>query len=275
MVRHYSRAEIAQVMDHMFGTLLPGATPQGIEELSTSQKYEIGSRLQLLNKVYHYALVGVGADGLAAGMGAKVRNQQDIGFRAIAAGGAVAAGARSILVDITADDGPEQSGAFPENYLRGGTVIVRTAVTNFNRGIVSHPAKVLGVGTLLLQLDAPIPVDIIVGNQVEAVASRYAQVVRNTNTIAAQVWTPVSGIPTIDAPAGNFTWLQTWGPCSCIGAVTVGGAGSNLAVYANDDGALAPFATHSGIQQYIGYVMSSGTVGGAQGAPFVQLQLDP
>lgn len=275
MTRRYTRAEFEQVFEHMFGELLPGATPQGIHELSTSQRYEIGSRLQLGNKVYHYAFVGVGADGLAAGMGAKVRNQQDIGFSGLPAGGAALAGAWSLLLTVGAGDGPAQDGSFPENYLRHGTLVIRTVATNFNRGIVSHPAKVAGAGTLLVQLDAPIPVDVIVGNQQEAVASRYAQVVRNTNTIASQVWTPVAGIPTIDAPAGNYTWLQTWGPCCCIGAVTVGGAGSDLAVYANDDGALAPFATHGGIQQIIGYVLASGTVGGAQGAPFVNLMLDP
>ena len=275
MTRRYTRAEIAQVYNHMYGELLPGAIPQGIQELSVSQKYTIGSRMQLVSKVYHYAFVGVGADGLAAGMGAKVRNQQDIGFSGLPAGGAALAGARSLLITVGAGDGPAQDGSFPVNYLKGGTIVVRTAATNFNRGIVGHPAKVAGAGTLLITLDAPTPVDVIVGNQQEVVASRYAQVVRNTDTIASQVWTPIAGIATIDAPAGNYTWLQTWGPCCCIGAVAVGGAGSDLMAYANDDGALAPHATHAGVQQFVGTVLASGTVAGAQGAPFVNLMLDP
>lgn len=280
-MRRFSRAEMAQLFNHMYGELLPGALPQGINELSTSQRYTIGSRLQVGPKVYHYAHVGAGATGLAAGLAAKVKNQQDIGFNAIAAGGAAAAGALSLLITVGATDGPAQDGSFPINYMRGGTVIVRTAATNFNRGIVGHPAKAAGAGTLLITLDAPTPVDVIVGNQVEAIASRYAEVVHGNDCVASSVWTPVAGIPTIDAPAGNYTWLQTWGPCCCIGAGgdgvnNPGGAANSLSVYANGgDGALRSFSQDAGIQQYVGYIIATGGVAGTQGAPFVNLMLDP
>jgi len=276
-MRHYTRAEMEQVYNHVVGDRLPGRGVQGIHELSTAQRYQIGSRIQIGDKVYHYALVGVGADGLAAGHGAKLRNPQDIGFSGLPAGGAALAGTWSLLLTIGAGDGPAQDGSFPENYLRGGTLVIRTATTNFNRGILSHPAKAAGAGTLRVQLDAPTPVDVVVGNQQEATASRYANV--TSNNVAAADWTPMVGIPTIDAPAGNYTWLQTWGPCCCIGAGgdganNPGGAIHSLAVYAAGDGSLrsqAPQVT----QQYIGYIISTGSVVGTQGAPFVMLQIDP
>lgn len=274
-MRRYTREEFARVFDNVLGELLPGATPQGIEELSTSQRYEIGSRMQIRNKVFHYAFVGEGATGLQAGMGAKIRNQQDIAFNAITAAGAVAAGSWSLLVPIAATDGPAQNGSFPENYLRGGTIVVRPPGTNFNRGIVSHPAKAAGAGTLLLQLDAPTPVDVLVTNQIEGIASPYANVVFNLETAPDTSWQAMVGIPMIDAPAGYYTWLQTWGPCAAIGELTVGAAVDQRAVYCRASGGLDVFATDGGIGQYVGYVMAAGAVPNGQGAPFVFLQLDP
>ena len=274
-MRRYSREEFAQVFDHVLGELLPGATPQGVQQLSTTQRYEIGSRRQIRSKVFHYALVGVGALGLEAGFAAKVRNQQDLGFGAIPATGARVIGSTNLLLAIGAADGPAQDGSFPEDYLRGGTVTIRPAGTNFNVGISRHPAKVAGAGTLLVQLDAGIPVAVAVANQQEGIASIYANVVQDQDAIPTVNWQAVVGIPMIDAPAGSFTWLQTWGPCACIGALTVGAAVDQRAVYANANSALDVFATDGGIGQYIGYVIASGNAAGAQGAPFVFLQLDP
>lgn len=273
--RRYTREEFAQVFDNVLGELLPGATPQGVQELSTSQRYEIGSRLQLGQKVFHYALVGVGALGLEAGFAAKIKNQQDIGFGAIPATGARVIGDRNLLLPIGAADGPAQDGSFPVDYLRGGTVTVRPVGTNFNVGISRHPVKAAGAGTLLVQLDAPIPVAVAVANQIEGIASIYANVVQDQDAMPPVNWQAVVGIPMLDAPAGSYTWLQTWGPVAAIGALTVGAAVNQRAVYANPNSALDVFATDGGIGQYIGYVMASGNVAGGQGAPFVFLQLDP
>ncbi|KKK60588.1 hypothetical protein LCGC14_3022860 [marine sediment metagenome] len=274
-LRHYTRAEMAQVYDNVLGELLPGRSVQSVTELSTVQRYEIGSRLQLGQKVFHYALVGVGALGLVAGWAAKVRNQQDIGFGAIPATGARVIGDRNLLLPIGAADGPAQDGSFPVDYLRGGTVTVRPAGFTFNVGITRHPVKAAGAGTLLVQLDSPIPVDVAVTNQVEAIASIYANVVQDQDAIPVVNWQAVVGMPMLVAPAGSFVWLQTWGPIAAIGALTVGAAVDQRAVYANANSALDVFATDGGIGQYIGYVMASGNAAGAQGAPFVFLQLDP
>jgi len=136
MTRRYTRAEFEQVFNHMFGELMPGATPQGIHELSTTQRYQIGSRLELGNKVYHYALVGVGGTGLESGLACKVRNQQEIALHGLPAAGAVVAGSWNLTITVAAGDGPAQSGVIPANYLRGGAVVVRPPGTNFNRGIL-------------------------------------------------------------------------------------------------------------------------------------------
>ena len=275
-MRRYTRAQHQQVMDHIFGELLPGQVEQAPSELSTIQRYEIGSRMQIRSKVYHYALVGVGALGLVAGWAAKIKNQQDIGFGAIPALGARAAGATNLLLAIGAGDGPLQDGSFPVNYLRGGVVTVRPAGLTFNVGIISHPAKVAGAGTLLVQLDEGIPAAVAVGNQQEGIASIYANVVQDQDAVPDVNWQAVVGMPTIIAPAGSFTWLQTWGPIAAIGSLDVGAVVNQRAVYANPNSALDVFATDAGIGQYIGYVMASGiAAGGGQGAPFVFLQLDP
>jgi len=274
-LRHYSRAEVAQVYNEILGELLPGRGVQGIHELSTVQRYEIGSRLKVGRKVFHYALVGVGATGLQATMMAKIKNQQELAFNAIPATGARVAGAMNLLLAIAATDGPLQDGSFPLDYLRGGTLTVRPAGAPFNIGISRHPLKAAGAGTLLVQLEAGIPVAVAVTNQQEGISSPYANVVFQSETVPTTSWQAVVGVPIMDVPAGRYTWLQTWGPCAVIGALTVGAAVNQRAVYANGNAALDVFVTDGGIGQYIGYVMASGAVPSGQGAPFVFLQLDP
>ncbi len=275
-MRKYSRAEMEQVYDYVLGERLPGRGPQSVTELSTVQRYEIGSRLQLGQKVFHYALVGVGALGLVAGWAAKVRNQQDIGFGAIPALGARVIGDRNLLIPVAAADGPAQDGSFPVDYLRGGTLTVRPAGFTFNIGITRHPVKTAGAGTLLVQLDSPIPVAVALTNQVEGIASIYANVVQDQDAMPVVNWQAVVGMPLLNAPAGNYIWLQTWGPIApSHAALTVGAAVDQRAVYVNANSDLDVFATDGGIGQYIGYVIASGNVPGGQGAPFVFLQLDP
>lgn len=274
-MRHFTRAELELAINHFSGERLPGRGVQGINLLSTTQRYEIGSRLQVRNKVFHYALVGAGANGLEVGMGAKIRNPQDIGFSAIPANGARALGAMNLLLTVGVGDGPARDGSFPLNYLRHGNAVIRTAATNFTIGIASHPAKVAGAGTLPVQLETPLPAAVVVGNQQEVMASQYANVVDHADVVAAQEWNPIVGMPTMLAPAGSYTWLQTWGPYVAICAAEVGAAVNRLAVYAAGNGSLDAHANMSGIQQYVGYVACTGGDAGGQGAPFVMLQLDP
>jgi len=275
-MRHYSRAEMEQVYNHVVGERLPGRGAQGIFELSTVQRYEIGSRMQVGIKVFHYALVGVGATGLQVGMGAKTRNPQDIGFSAIPATGARVAGAMTLLLTVGAGDGPARDGSFPVNHLRGGHAIIRTGGgIDINIGIASHPVKAAGAGTLLVTLETPLPAAVAVANQQEVMASPYANVVSNVDVVAPQEWDPIVGMPMMIAPAGNFVWLQTWGPYVGICEAQVGAAASRLAVYAAGNGSLAAHANQAGIQQYVGYVACTGGDAGGQGAPFVFLQLDP
>ncbi len=267
-----------QVYDNILGERMPGVGAQDINALSTVQRYRVGARLQRGNRVFHYALVGTGANGLVASHLAKVRNQQDLGFGAIPALGARVIGDRNLLLAVGAADGPAQDGSFPADYLRDATVTVRPAGTVINARIVSHPVKAAGAGTLLVQLDAPLPVAVAIGNQQEGIANKYANVVHFVDGVANQLFQPVVGVPMLDAPATNYVWLQTWGPCACIGAGGAGGPGGaidNLAVYAGGDGALAVFALNGGIQQYVGNTLASGDVAGGQGAPFVDLKLDP
>lgn len=275
-MRHYTRAEMEQVYNHIVGERLPGRGPQRIHELSTVQRYQIGSRLQVGIKVFHYALVGVGANGLEVGMGAKVRNPQDIGFSAIPALGARVAGAMTLLLTIGAGDGPARNGSFPVNYLRGGHAIIRTGGgVDINIGIAGNPVKAALAGTLLVQLETPLPAPVAVLDQQEVMASPYANVVDHADIVAAQEWNPIVGMPMMITPAGSYTWLQTWGPYVAICAAEVGAAVSRLAVYAAGNGSLDAHANQAGIQQYVGYVACTGGDAGGQGAPFVFLQLDP
>lgn len=277
-MRHYSRTEMEQVFDHVVGERLPSRAVQGIHQVSTVQNYEIGSRFQLGSKVFHYALVGTCATGIVAGFGCKTRNQQDLGFAAIPAAGVSVAGVSIITVTVGAADGPAQDGSFPVDYLRGGTILIRTATMTFTRGILRNPVKAAGAGVIQLTLDAPTPVAVALANQQEGIASQYANVTLGTETVANRLFQATVGIPSIDAVTGEYTWIQTWGPCAAVGIGGAGGPGGaidNLAVYCGGDGGLTVFATDGGTQQIIGYTLASGDVAGGQGCPFLMLMIDP
>ena len=270
-LRHYTRAELAQVMDHIVGDLLTGRTPQGIQEVSTTQRYRVGSRLQIGNRVYHYAM----ANGvLGPQMGALVENEQDVSQEIIGAN--AAAGATVITLTLDNTDGPTYNGLLPANYLEGGTLMVFGALGDFIRGIKSNTAVTVNAGTatFTVVLDIPIPVAITVADLGEVMASQYRSVVSFGDTHIGNTWMTCVGVPTMATVAGNWTWLQTWGPTFLAVAAEVGDAAEDRTVYFGGDGAFRDFAGAGGENQQAGYILKTAKAGG-QGLPFVMLMLDP
>lgn len=270
-MRHYSRTEIAKALDHMVGERLPGCAEQGIHQLSTTQKYKIGSRLQIGSKVYHYGRAG---GVLSPNVGAKVKNPQDVLHENCAA---ALAGATSLTITLTVanNDGPTYDGLVPANYFEGGTVVIYAVLGTIVRGILANTAILVnpGTATCVLILDAPLPV--ATGAVWTAViASPYACVVINTETKLNDVLHPVAGVPTRITESGDYLWLQTWGPCWISPNPLHWGAANLMAVYFGGDGAIQDHSGDAGIQQYAGWYMGQlhdGTIG----EPFVFLQLDP
>ncbi len=279
MVAHYSRNDWDRAVSSVVGAKLPGRPVQGTGAVSTVKNYEIGSRLALGGRVFHYAKSG---GVLTPNMGAKIKNPQDVSQEVL--GAAAVAGATSIVLKLDNTDGPTYDGLLPANYLAGGYVVVFPAGDPaFVRGIISHTAVTVNAGTASFTalLDAPIPCDLTIADVAEAMASPYALVVPNTATKLTDNLTTTIGVPACPAISGDHLWLQTWGPCWVSPHAAVGALASNKAAYFVGDGALGEGQETTGIAdkiavigQYAGFVLANDK-GGGQGAPFVMLMIDP
>ena len=273
-----SRAEIAQITSSEFGAILPGMSEQGIYIASNSKNYEIGARLRLGSRTYHYAMAG---GTLNPNMGAKIKNPQDVSQEDI--GAEADAGVSTITLTLDNTDGPTYNGLLPANYLKGGILVVFAALGTFIRGITGNSAVTVNAGTatFTVTLDAPTPVAITTSDKAEAMASPYANVVAATDTKLGTGFAATIGVPTVAATVGQYCWLQTWGPCWVSPHANVGVADTDKAVYFVGDGSFGhgnednPGAIKQGLAaQYAGFVLANDK-GGGQGAPFVMLMIDP
>lgn len=270
-MRHYTRAEMELVYNHIVGERLPGRGDQLIGITSQTQRFRTGARRQLGNKVYHYAH----ANGILSDVtGAFIMNPQDAGMRVL--GAAYAAGVTQVLLTVNNTEGPAQNGSVPVNYLEGGTVVFMTALGIYVRGIIANAVKAAGTGTFLVTLDAPTSFALVVTDSAEIIASPYARVCNEADTILASELCSVAGIPTRVTVDGDWLWLQTWGPCYVTSALTLGVGNENRLAYFVGNGVLQDWTAVGATadHQIAGFVMAN-AVGGGQGAPFVWLTLDP
>ncbi len=268
---HPTKAEMDRIINNILGERMPGRPKQGVETVSQVQNYRCGARMQLGAKVYHYGM----ANGiLVVQMGAKVENEQEVSQQIIGAN--APAGSNVISITLANTDGPAFDGLLPANYLEGGHVYVFGALGDFNRGILSNTAIIVNAGTAtcLVTLDAPTPVAITVADNAEAIASVYRSLVPFGGTHIGNTWMTVAGIPTMATVAGDWTWLQTWGPCFVAPAPEVGDAAEDLQVYFGGDGAARDFAGATGDNQTVGHILKT-AIGGGQGLPFICLEIDP
>lgn len=246
---------------------------QNIDVVSTIQMYPIGFGIKMGNRVYHYAH----AEGtLVPDLGAKVKNPQDISQEAL--GAAASAGDTSIVLTLDNTDGPTYNGLLPQDYLKGGTVVIFPAGGNKTiiRGIKSNTAVTVNPSTahFTVTLDAPIPCDLTIADVAEAIASPYKAVVPYTATKLSCELSACCGIPSVPAVDGDYLWLQTAGPTWAAPDAGLGVGANNREAVFGGDGALASPKTLTHGEQRAGYVMGNDK-GDGQGAPFVFLDIDP
>jgi len=265
----WSREEWDLIGEHLFGKRLRGMMPQGIHEASATRKYVLGSRLQLDDRVFRYALAG---GTLNTDLGAKNALAQHIAYTTVAA--SVAAGSTLITLDVAAGDGVNTDGEIGANELAGGFIVVFPHAENsFVRKIISNTATVVGGGEMAIAVDKPIPValtvDIMHG---ECMASPYLNVQSLADAISS-----VIGIPTVAATVGQYLWLQTWGPIWIAPQGEVSLGNNNRQVVFRHDGGIDEYdaADPNTIKaQHAGFVLANAP-GGGQGAAFIFLQIAP
>jgi len=237
---------------------VPGGVPF---EADTEQQYPLGSYMRIGNKEFIYARAG---NTLKTDRGAKNYSTQKVGFKVLAV--------KIVAGDLTVSIVVASGLAIAKDELVGGEIVVfGPDNASFTRGIIGNNVIVTGDGgTLVVQLDSPAPKDFAVTEHAECMVSPYYDV-RESNS----AWLAVMGIPTVEAIAGQYLWLQVSGPnwCSPVMGVTGPGGAENLqtAVFGGDGALLARDATTNIDSQHAGVVISDG--GATQGAPFVMLQI--
>lgn len=249
------------------GGSVGGGGSQNLHEVSTTKKYNLGTRLITGDgRVFKYGLAG---GTLVPDNGVCSANIQQIGYSSIAVAAAIGATSISITAGETA--GAAADGVIAENELAGGYFVSFTAsvATCQRRLILSNEAVASGGGTLVVVLDEGLHIALTTSDHAECMASPYYNL-QSGNDISK----PIVGVPVCAATVGQYCWIQTWGPCWVSPQATVGASGHNQVVFRHD-GSLddhdysEAYATYA---QHAGFVLSS-AASGAQAAPFIMLQI--
>ena len=252
-----------------FGDIVGGGTGQKLDEVGTTQYYDIGTRYVTGDgRVYRYAKA---AGTLIPGQGCMPPAKQLVAYRSIAA--VVTAGSNVVSLTITTDDGA--TGVIATNELKGGYIVIFDATsTNLstNRMIVSNVATT-GAGTLTLTLDDGVPLALTTSDFGECMASPYKDIV-----VAASEVRGVVGIPCVAATSGQYLWIQTWGVCWIATQLDAGTALMDRQLVFRHDGSCDKHDyadAKNGFAQHAGFMLQNGVAAETptQGAPFIMLQI--
>jgi len=225
------------------GTLLAGNTAAEINTSGTTQKYPIGTRMLMDERVFRYGLIG----GAAAVGGRAVANLST-NEQSTAAPATYAVGATTVT--ITAAAGED----IAANALQGGYLCYK-ATRYFQHRILSNTAATAGnVSTLVLETPLVGVGITITTTTLCAYASPWAKVGFG-ETYGSGV--SFVGWPYYNMAIGQYTWLQTWGPASGAPAAFFGDTGNQRAVWFASDGSLTTFSSAQSpcAYQYAGFWM--------------------
>jgi hypothetical protein len=245
-----------------------GGLHPSIYSPDSTQLYELGTRYQVDDRVFRYALAGTA--GVNAGYGAffYVTTTLGLGYEAVHV--AADAGATSIIVT---------EASITANKWDGGYVVVghNDADTTQNRRIVSNTATD-GDTHVTIELDGPLHVALTTSEGVEIIPNIYSDL----QTAGGQEYVSVAGVPAVTTTTGKYFWVQTWGPCWIVpgGAGTPGSTAAERTVYFQGNGTimgdvgLVDPTTEPERRQVAGFIIQKDTAGSG-GPPFIMLQVSP
>ena len=233
-----------------------------------TQKHDIGTRYMMDDRSFRYSYAG---GTLNCDLGCSPYNQQIIAYTSIAADAII--GATEIVIDIQGTDGNDGDGKIAKDELFGGYIVIFPHDENsISRRIIGNTVTT-GAGEMTVELDAGIPVALSEDNDHgECMASPYADVRSDASDKKSIV-----GIPMVAATAGQWLWIQTWGPVWIApqGAVSTGG--NDRQVVFRHDGSVDQHDYNDAatrLAQHAGFVLCNAR-GGGQGAAFIMLQICP
>ena len=247
-------------------------SPQGIHTVSTVQKLRLGTKLVRGDRVYKYARAG------GTLIVHRLASYYDYGVSGWAAVPTeTPAGSNQLYATIGASEGVASDGAVAEHQLQGAWVVVFRLNagghnTDYTFHIRDNTAVAGGGGTTLLTLDAELPYAATTSAYTEITGNIYSDVRMATGGNRMCV-----GQPMIDAAAGEYLWLLTWGPTWLNPNGTPGNIANDQQLVADADGSIVSHNAANAttlFKQHIGCVITR-VAGGAetQGTPLVFLQI--
>ena len=254
-------------------------------EVDSYQKYPLGAKLDLGDRVYFYALASGTCQPEVMAYKAKKTNtvavaptQATAAAQAAAYPGetlaAGAAGSQYVTVTIDTEIGVLTTGVLSVNELAGGYIVIGNGSAQHPqmRRIMSHPALTSAGGSLTVKLDAPLGTAVTAATTTIELMENPFYNLKADNSGGDYV--AYIGVPSVVAASGEYFWLQTWGPCW----ITSNGETCNSAldrmIAVVHDGSVRSVAdvTVENGTQVVGYALDmSGS--GASNAPFVYLTL--
>lgn len=235
-----------------------GPTPDpNIYADETTQRYKLGTRLAVDNRVFHYARAGAAMNRADTAMNAdswSLTNEEPNQSAAI--------GATTIQV---------VNASATKNQYQGGWIAIFTGRLQV-RHILANDASDGTDTTLYIDggLEEAITAD-------STWVTGYPSIYYDTRTAAENFHSIVAVTPCVVA-SGSYYWAQTWGPCYARAAGTVPGVTAfDREIYGAGTGALyggiqAEGATAGGYQR-LGFLLPKTSSGG--GDQFFMLQLAP
>lgn len=234
--------------DHGPGALVAA---QGIFETSSTLKARLGTRLQVGDRVFRYALAG------AAAIIPGVFCQQAL------VGGATTTLQTTLALTVAATAGDSRiyinalTTAQAANLFADGWACIYDATLGgptLYRVKGNSSLAVSGV-TSYIELYDGIPAALTTSSQVELIANPYKGVIILPS--ASTLTGPVMGVTPVYVAATYYFWLQTYGPCAILASAALDfdeyvGLSDSNAGYAESDGATANTAV-------MGTAMAAGT----------------
>ena len=162
------------------------------------------------------------------------------------------------------------SQSFAEDELRGGYVVIYSAGNTYQQaGIVGN--TYCSNSALTIYLDRALTTVVTSTQYTEVLFNPYRYLGLDTSG-----WNSVAGVPVSTPTAGQYFWIQTWGPLWCNpGPDGMGAENGERRVIFNPDGSMRTGETGNDNSQTAGFIiqMDAELATGADGPPFIMLQI--
>lgn len=198
-------------------------TEQGIYEQSLTQKYKIGSRLAMDDRVFRYCRAGT---GLVSSWGAYTFAP----FPESAVAAATSA-VGATTVTCTAQN------TVLVNQFQGGYMMVAVVAIRGHR-ILSNTAATAG-NTFTVTLEDALTEVVTSGATILTLYPGLWNDLRQSLPLGFS-YANYIGIPVVAVTTAYYFWLQTWGPTFCVGTTDVGANVNERNLAFNLDGSVIP-----------------------------------